>query len=158
MSLSEVKDFKKVHETKEAFLAFVNLVSIMEKYDFCATSDNLEELLLTVKMDRYSYPLPSGNYGNALAVAIELQLYPSALTIIENSEALGIDLNNVLVTKENTSAQTLFNYSLTHFNMTITPEQEQDLSSLPNALRRIKNNILAASDIQEELKGKANKR
>ena len=42
--------------------------------------------------------------------------------------------------------------------MAITPEQEQDLSSLPNVLRRIKKNILAVNDIQEELKGKSNKR
>ena len=130
----------------------------MEKYDYSSTSDNLEELILTAQNSKYSYPLPSGNYGNALAVSIELQLYPSALAIIKNSETLGIDLNDVLVTKENTSAQTLFNYSLTHFNMTITPEQKQDLSLSPNALRRIKNNILAANEIQEELKGRTNKR
>lgn len=40
-------------------------------------------------------PLPSGRWGNSLAVALEMQSYQGALLIIKNATALGIDLNAI---------------------------------------------------------------
>lgn len=158
MTIEEIKDMSNKHDVKESYLSLANLINVMKRFDTNPSMDNLDELTFTIKTSLYPYPLPSGEKGNALAAALELQMYQSALAIIKNSQDLKIDLNNILTTKPNISAQSLFNYSLSYFNMAVTKEQERDLSLLPNALRRIKNNILAVSAIQEELNNKSIKR
>ena len=114
MSLNEVKDFKKVHETKEAFIAFVNLVSIMEKYDFCATSDNLEELLLTVKIAE-RVPIAAG-----LKLKVKGMFEDGATEVGKTAGATNVKsdaLGPVIVIEEIDNVLTVPRFSIVKFNI-----------------------------------------
>lgn len=64
--------------------------------EYAEKDDMNKAIISTVQMlDGGMMPLPSGRWGNALAVALEMMLYEPALLIIENADDLGIDLDAV---------------------------------------------------------------
>ncbi len=93
MEESWIKIF--LRNNRESFRDFVVLYEALEKY---ATKDDKQaqlDLMNIIHILSDRFPLPSGRYGNALAVALEMQMYKGALFMIENKDALNINLDVV---------------------------------------------------------------
>lgn len=96
-----------------AFCCFVSLNNIIDKYFFIKnnTFKNLKSLIKSISVPM---PLPSGRWGSALAVALEMHEYKSAQFMIQNASTLGIDLTTISSEKDGKnvwSAKQVFEYS-----------------------------------------------
>ena len=84
-----------MEQSRTAFNNFSMLCTALKDYSYDKSDEQAQKLKNIIKLIRVGMPLPSGRYGNALAVALEMQLYQGALLIIENAEELEIDLNHI---------------------------------------------------------------
>lgn len=77
------------------YSSFSSLCTALSNFAYDKNEMTTEQLLATIKTIREGMPLPSGRWGNSLAVALEMQSYQGALLIIKNAADLGIDLNAI---------------------------------------------------------------
>lgn len=80
---------------KQAYISAANLVNAMQEY-----SDNYDEktkkILETHALFSDGMPLPSGRWGNAIALALEINDYVSALHLIENASKLELETDTIV--------------------------------------------------------------
>ncbi len=81
--------------SKRAYMKAVNLVKYMEKYSASLSYED-KEMLDTLASLSDGMPLPSGRWGNAIALALEINDYVSAKYLIENAEKLNLETNRVV--------------------------------------------------------------
>ena len=79
-----------------ALAGFTYLYDSLDKYQYVQTEDS-EFKLMTNAMIYFNtdLPLPSGNTGSPLAVAMEMHKYIGALYLLNNAGELGINLANI---------------------------------------------------------------
>jgi len=108
----------------ESFKEFATLYNYLYKFNCNLDEKSAEELSnYLVVVDKL--PLPSGRWGNALGVAIEMELFPAALFIMQNAEKLGINLDIVSTTIEGEEPLSLSELFLSTF-------VKFDINKLPN--------------------------
>ena len=95
-------------------------------------------------------PLPSGRWGNSLAVALEMRLYDGAKYIIENAEKFDIDLNRVssdLGGDNPWSAEDVYKLSILKFDFNMILEDDEVYKDLPSLIERENQNKVAAVEV-----------
>ena len=80
---------------KSAFIIAANLVAYMDKYSYYMDEKDREALELFTQISG-RLPLPSGRWGNAIALALEVNNYVAAEYLIENSDRFDLDTNTVV--------------------------------------------------------------
>ena len=86
-----MEDIKELRRKKRAFIELASVIDDMKKYGYKEIDE--KEFLSSIQFYDKLYPLPSGNWGNILAVALELNYYIAAKCILDNNEELALDLN-----------------------------------------------------------------
>lgn len=81
------------NKNREIFINFYRLCSILNEFEIDNSSDNAQKLIDFVASIGPLMPLPSGSFGNSLAVALEMRFYNGALFMIKNLKTFKIDLN-----------------------------------------------------------------
>lgn len=81
--------------SKRAYMKAVNLVKAMERYS-TSISDKDKDLLGSLASLSEGMPLPSGRWGNAIALALEINDYVSAEYLIKNAEEFNLEINRVV--------------------------------------------------------------
>lgn len=82
---------------KSAYISACHLVQTMEDYSANLTEDAEKRLhSLACLSSGKGIPLPSGRWGNAIALAFEINDYVSAKYLIENAEELRLETNRVV--------------------------------------------------------------
>lgn len=84
-----------MEKSRTAYRYFSTLCGALNDFSLNKNYKTTEELKAIIKTIDIGMPLPSGRYGNSLAVALEMQFYQGALFIIENADDLEIDLESV---------------------------------------------------------------
>lgn len=80
---------------KDAYMKVCHLVSSMEKYSYWLHEDDEKELRVYARLSQ-GMPLPSGRWGNAIALALETNDYISANYLIEHAEELDLETDSVV--------------------------------------------------------------
>jgi hypothetical protein len=80
---------------KDAYLNAANLVRFMEDYGM-EKEEEARKLLDLFASISDGLPLPSGRWGNAIALALEINNYVAAEYLINNAEELGLETNTVV--------------------------------------------------------------
>lgn len=91
-------DIFKINNLRAAYTYFAFLFQALENFSVdenLETTKKLRDTIKVIETSQTKMPLPSGMYGNSLAVALEMQLYPAALFIIKNADELKVDLKQV---------------------------------------------------------------
>lgn len=136
---------------KGSFANFSILYTALGEYSREQNERNLRNILSFMNV---GMPLSSGRYGNALAVALEMQQYRGALFMIKNASELGIDLGSIsseLGGDNHWDAARTFEFSLSYFDFTKIEENDEFYKDYPE-VRKIRNdNIDAAQEIAELL-------
>ncbi len=96
-----MEDIKELKRKKNAYIELVSVISDMKKYGY--NGMDVKEFLYNMQFYTNLYPLPSGNIGNILAVAIECNYYLVAKCIIDNIDLLKLDLNVIAYDKDDNS-------------------------------------------------------
>ena len=78
-----------LRQNRGAYSLFSSLYEILYQYEWNTNKDTAKQLSNIVKEIHAMLPLPSGRIGNALAVALEMQMFDGANFIMKE---LGIDL------------------------------------------------------------------
>ena len=79
---------------KHAFTMAAELVNVMDEYGY-KMNDISGLRLESLAGISGGMPLPSGRWGNAIALALEINNYVAAEFLIENAEELNLDTNSV---------------------------------------------------------------
>ena len=145
---------------KEAYNNFAMIVNALKSYSFDKTEKGEEILTASIAFIRdCKMPLPSGRWGNSLAVALEMQQYTGALFILHNAEQLDIDVNAIsseFGDVEPCGAEEVFKMSLSYFNdkpINAKKFSKEDLQ----AVTVYNNNIDSISNINDFFKKKKSK-
>lgn len=104
-------------EDRQAYLRFATLVFYLRRYVRDSSQVHEEDLLQFVRTIGNAWmPLPSGYYGNALAVAVEMQLYAGAFLLLEHHDQLDLDTEVVAINDfgETMSIENSFDFSLSY--------------------------------------------
>ena len=80
---------------KRAFIKAANLVTYMDKYRYYMDKNN-RDIIDTFILISEGLPLPSGRWGNAIALALEVNNYVAAEYLIDNANRLKLDTNTVV--------------------------------------------------------------
>lgn len=80
---------------KYAFMKASALVTCMTKYSDYLDEKDRNNLDFFAQISE-GLPLPSGRWGNAIALALEINNYVAAEYLIENSDRLGLDINTIV--------------------------------------------------------------
>ena len=80
---------------RSAFITAANLVTCMNEYRYHMDENNRKSLD-TLTLFSKGLPLPSGRWGNAIALALEINNYVAAEYLIENADRLWLDTNTVV--------------------------------------------------------------
>lgn len=80
---------------KSAFIKAATLVTCMNKYSYYIDEKDRKELDVFAQISE-GLPLPSGRWGNAIALALEINNYNAAEYLIDNSDRLGLDTDTVV--------------------------------------------------------------
>jgi len=80
---------------RTAYSHFAILYNALNDFSYNQDTETTNQLSAITQLSQVGMPLPSGRYGNALAVALEMQFYQGALFMIKNAEELGINLASV---------------------------------------------------------------
>lgn len=87
---------------KEAYLKAADLVEAMTEYAYTRTKNS--RLLLELRaITSDGLPLPSGRWGNAIALALEINNYIAAEYLINNASALNLETETVVSELGNTN-------------------------------------------------------
>lgn len=80
---------------RRAFLNATNLVTYMNKYSYDMDEKYRKALDLFIEFSE-GLPLPSGRWGNAIALALEINNYVAAEYLIENADRLKLKTDFVV--------------------------------------------------------------
>ena len=141
---------------KTAYIKACNLVRSMEDYSTNLTEETEKKLgLLAYSSSEKGIPLPSGRYGNAIALAFEINDYVSAKYLIENAEELGLETNTV-VSDNPWGMKDEYLYSLLTFDQ-LTDEMIEDYRKIlsnemfDRLVANFSKQIKAASEVEKML-------
>lgn len=137
----------------KSYRDFAFLVSSLTKYQYDKTDENKKRLDLAIEYSR-GMPLPSGRWGNPLAVALEMRLYEGAKYIIEDAEKFDIDLNHVssdLGGGNPWSAEEVYQLSVLKFDFNPIPEDHVDYKDMPSFIEKENQNKIAAEEVGQML-------
>ena len=81
--------------SKKSYMDACRLVSVMEKYSYSLLESDEEQLRLYASISQ-GMPLPSGRWGNAIALALETNNYISANYLVEHSKELNLETDKVV--------------------------------------------------------------
>ena len=84
-----------LEKRKNAYIKASSLVEFMRNYSNSLNEDERKKLEILAEVSN-GLPLPSGRWGNAIALALELNDYTSALLLIQKSEELGLSTDKVV--------------------------------------------------------------
>lgn len=137
-----------------AYSEFAFLVGILKKYQYDKSAQNERLLNFAIEHCKVGMPLPSGRWGNQLAVALEMRLYEGAKYMIENAEKFDIDLNRVSSVQGGESpwsAEEVYQLSVLKFDFNPIPEDDVDYKEV-SSLRDAENqNKIAAVEVGQLL-------
>lgn len=149
-----------MEQNRTAYSHFSVLCGILNDFSLNKDDKTIEQLKATMKFMNVGMPLPSGRWGNALAVALEMQLYQGALFMIKNAEDLEIDLDSVSSEyggKDVWNALQTFELSQIGFEKTKITTDDKFYKNYPGLIQSKNNNIDAALEIsnilQDRVKG-----
>lgn len=154
---SQMLNHLTLEKRREAYHHFSTLCRALNDFSFDGNDETAEKLRELVKTFKDEMPLPSGGYGNSLAIALEMQLYQGALFIIQNADELGIDLESVSSNydgKNVWTAQQTFELSQLGFKTTKISDVDEFYKDYPLIMQDINRNIDAALEISRIFKGK----
>lgn len=80
---------------RSAFIKAANLVTYMNNYRYNMDEKDRKTLDVFTQISD-GLPLPSGRWGNAIALALEVNNYVAAEYLIDNSDRLELDTNTVV--------------------------------------------------------------
>ena len=130
----------------------------LTEYEYSGDVEKLKAML-KVQVNNV-FPLPSGRFGNVLAVALEMQHYKGALFIIQNAKDLGIDLHSVSSEyggREVWNAKQTFEFSKEYFDFEkIDVEKDEFYKRYPEYAKVQNANIDAALEIDSIFQEKEN--
>ena len=138
-----------------AYDAFAELVHIYKRYDI--GKESKETLLNYVSIfNRGGMPLPSGRWGDPLAIAFEMHAYVSALVLIEKADELNIDLNRIsseLGGENPWNAAATFLLSLTSFDSNYIDDDDKFYNTAENIVLKDLHNarVDASNEIASHL-------
>ena len=80
---------------KSAYINAANLVTYMNNYSYNMDDENRSTLDVLAQISD-GLPLPSGRWGNSIALALEINNYVAAEYLIDNSDRLELDTSTVV--------------------------------------------------------------
>lgn len=104
---------------KNDFQDLVYILSEMEKLNIKGISeDKTNNKIIDIFYNRKMLPLPSGDFGNSLALALQMNYYVVAKHILEHHEEYGVNLETCAISKngEVFDISEVFSYSLEYFD------------------------------------------
>ena len=134
-------------QSRSSYNHFVRLCNALNEFSLNIDSKTTRQLELMVKTIKVEMPLPSGRFGNSLAVALEMQCYEGALFMILHANELGIDLDEIsceLGGRDVWNVEKTFELSQIGFETTKIEEKDESYKDYP-WLRQSKNNNIAAA-------------
>ena len=142
---------KIIEQKRAAYNNFAILNIALKKYAIQENKYTTEKLKALAILNFKGMPLPSGRYGNVLAVALEMQQYKGALFLMKNAKELEINLN-VVSSKyggENIwNVKQVFEASLEGFDTIRITENDECYKEYPNIIKEKNNNIDAVAEIE----------
>lgn len=148
-----------LEQSRTAFGHFSVLCGALNDFSLNENSETTKQLKAIIKTIKVGMPLPSGRYGNSLAVALEMQLYQGALFMIKNADELEIDLESVSSEyggRNVWNAQQTFELSQLGFENTKIDDNDEFYKDYPWLIQSKNNNIDAAKEISNILQDKIN--
>ena len=95
---------------KRLYIELASVINDIRKYGY--NEMDTEEFVHNAMYYNKLYPLPSGNVGNILAVALETNYYVAAKCIMDHNDEIGLDLNIIAYdNKEILDFDEVFEYS-----------------------------------------------
>lgn len=149
-----------MEQSRTAYSYFSTLCGALNDFSFNRNDKTTAQLKAITKSIKVGMPLPSGRYGNSLAVALEMQLYQGALFMIENADDLEIDLESVSSEyggKNVWDAQQTFELSQLGFEKTKIADNDEFYKNYPWLIQFKNSNIDAALEISSILQDKIKK-
>ena len=141
-------------QRQSAFINAANLVTYMKKYSYYMDEEN-KKYLDFFTMFSEGLPLPSGRWGNAIALALEINNYVVAEYLIENADRLELDTNTVVSEFGGKNAWSLkdeYLYSQLTYEEEIMPIREgQTKENYQEYVDSITRNKLANERLEEKL-------
>lgn len=111
-----------------SFVIASHLVTHMEGYGYDKNEKDKSSLELCTMLSKgLGLPLPSGRWGNAIALALELNEYIAAEYLIKNAKRLGLETSTVVSELGFKNPWTLkeeYLYSLLTFDEPLSPKGE----------------------------------
>ncbi len=101
---------------KDNYEVFVRMVNALDNYEKEENKDSVQNLFNTILLNNIPMPLPSGNFGNSLAVALEMERYKGALLILKNNEKLNVDTNCISFSIKNEESNNFIDSLITSFS------------------------------------------
>ena len=146
-----IMQIEQLKNRKSAFLIAANLVTCMNRYSYYMNEKDRELLDLFIKISQ-GLPLPSGRWGNAIALALEINNYVIAEYLIKNADRLGLSTDFVVSelgfkNPWNLKDEYLFSQLTYDEDETIKNYQNGDKTNKKIILR----NILANKRLEKEL-------
>ena len=139
---------------RSAFITAANLVNYMNNYKYYMDEKDRKTLDVFTQISD-GLPLPSGRWGNAIALALEVNNYVAAEYLIENSDRLRLDTDDIvneLGSKDFWSLEEEYLYSQLTYEEEIMPirngEKEEDYRKYVDSIIR---NKLANERLEEKL-------
>lgn len=142
---------------RSAYKEFSILCNALGEFSINDDVKTRKNLIAIAKSIKVGMPLPSGRYGNALAVALEMQFYQGALFMIKNADELEINLESVSSEyggKNVWNVQQTFELSQLGFNKTKIAEDDEFYKKYPWLIQSKNSNIDAALEISNILQNK----
>lgn len=135
---------------RNAFLNATNLVTYMNKYSYDMDEKHRKALDLFTEFSE-GLPLPSGRWGNAIALALEINNYVAAEYLIENADRLKLKTDFVVseLGFENPwSLKEEYLFSLLTYDEEIASKMDQDSDE---EYKKYVENILRNKNAKERL-------
>lgn len=143
-----------LEKNRTAYSHFGNLYNALNDFSYNQDTETTNQLSAIIQGSQVGMPLPSGRYGNALAVALEMQFYQGALFMIKNAEKLGINLSSVSSEyggRNIWDLQTAFEFSKTGFKMTKIPLDDPFYKDYPTFINNHNRDVDSAVEISNIL-------
>lgn len=101
-------------KTKKLWEDLGEILSVMKRMNYSGINDKKNVVYEVFENNYNIFPLPSGNYGNALALALEMNYYVVARHILNNYKNYHINLNKCMFTEDKKyyNAKEVFEFSL----------------------------------------------
>ena len=139
---------------RSAFIKAATLVTYMNKYSYYMDEKDRKNLDVFARISE-GLPLPSGRWGNAIALALEINNYVAAEYLIDNADRLELDTNTVVSEFGGKNAWSLkdeYLYSQLTYEEEIMPIREgQTKENYQEYVDSITRNKLANERLEEKL-------